>query len=131
MGARVSAVAAAVLAGLLSAGCGGVTDPSKNQTETFTGMVGVGGSWKGTINVSNGGEFTVKLTALSPTPTAVLGMIWAQGANCELQQQNSLASLNQQALGGPIYQKGAYCVLVYDIGTLTVAQNFTIQVSHP
>jgi hypothetical protein len=81
--------------------------------------------------VSNGGEYSVKLTALSPTPTAVIGMVWAQGANCELTIQSNFASLNQQALGGPIYQKGAYCILVYDPGTLTVAQNFTIQVSHP
>jgi hypothetical protein len=131
MGVRVSAIAAAVLAGLVAIGCGGVTDPSKNQSETFTGALTPGGRWNQTVNVSNGGEFSVKLTALSPTPTAVLGMVWAQGANCELTLQSVYASLNQQALAGAIFQKGAYCVLVYDPGTLSVAQNFTIIVSHP
>jgi hypothetical protein len=61
----------------------------------------------------------------------VLGPIWAQGANCELLINTTYAQLNQQALSGPIYQKGAYCLRVYDPGTLTVAQNFTVTVSHP
>jgi hypothetical protein len=131
MALRPSSIAAALLAGLVALGCGGVTDPSKNQTETFSKTLEVGGQWIQPVNINNGGEFTVKLTALSPTPTAVIGMVWGQGANCELPLQRTLAALNQQVFGGPILQKGAYCVAAYDPGTLSVAQNVTVTVSHP
>ena len=124
--------ATVLLAGFTAAACGGVTEPSKNTVDTLSGVLQPGGRVPFTnITVSNGGEYSVKITALSPTPTAVLGVIWAQGANCEFPLNSNLAILNQPALSGAIFQKGAYCLAVYDPGTLTVAQNFTVTVSHP
>jgi hypothetical protein len=126
------AAAALTIAGLFTIGCGGVTDPSKNQVKTFSGVLQPGGPrfWQ-TITINNSGEYSVKITALSPTPTAVLGVGWYQGGNCEFWVFENYATLNTTALSGPIYQKGTYCVSVFDIGGLTVAQNFTITVSHP
>jgi hypothetical protein len=84
------------------------------------------------MSVNNGGEFSAKITALSPTPTAIVGMAWLFGPNCDqLIQQNSFSTLNQPALSGAIFQKGTYCVAIYDIGTLTTTQTFTVTVSHP
>jgi hypothetical protein len=118
-------------AALGSPGCGGTTSPSQNQQETFTGTLAVGGSATRPVNIGNNGEYSVKITALSPTPTATVGMGWYQGGNCELLIQQNYAQLNQPALAGGIFQKGTYCVAIFDVGTLTVAQNFTIVVSHP
>jgi len=123
--------AALCVAGLVTISCGGVSSPSKNQQESFSGTLEVGGIRRFPVNVSNGGEFSVKITALSPTPTAVVGVTWAQGGNCEFVLQQNLATLNTPALVGAIFQKGAYCVAIYDVGGISVAQNFTLVVSHP
>jgi hypothetical protein len=121
-----------ILAGFITISCGGVTDPSKNNVESFQGMVNPGGvPWFKQVTVNNTGEYSVKITALSPTATAVLGVGWYQGANCEIRGPENIAGLNQLALSGPVYQKGPYCVLVYDLGYLMVPQSFTIAVSHP
>jgi hypothetical protein len=130
--ARPWLMAAAVLAGLIGIGCGGVADPSKNTVDTLPGVLEPGKSVRfPNINVTKGGEYSVKITALSPTPTAVLSVGWFQGGNCEFIRDSNLATLNTTALAGAIFQKGAYCLEVADIGTLTVAQNFTVTVSHP
>jgi len=120
-------------AALVSPGCGGVTSPSQNKQESFPGTLQPGGIWRSpSIDVQNTGEFSVKITALSPTPTAIVGTVWAQGGNCEIAlQQNSFSQLNTPALAGAIIQKGAYCVGVFDSVGLATAQNFTIAVSHP
>ena len=132
MAVRLGAPVALALAGLITSSCGGVTDPSKNNVETFSDVINPGGPPViKHVTVNNGGEYSVKITALSPTPTAVLGVGWYQGANCELRGPENIATLNQLALSGPVYQKGPYCVVVYDLGYLTVAQNFTVTVSHP
>jgi hypothetical protein len=130
MPVRFAAVAL-LLAGLLGIGCGGISSPSQNQQETITGTLEVGGTFRRAVNVSNGGEYSVKITALSPTPTAVVLATWAQGGNCEFVLQQNIATLNTPALVGAIFQKGAYCVALSDYYGLTVAQNFTIVVSHP
>jgi len=120
------------VAGYLSISCGGTTSPSDNVQEPFSGTLAVGGIARHPVNVNNTGEFSVKITALSPTVTAFVGTVWAQGGNCEIAlQQNQFSTLNSPALVGAILQKGQYCVAIYDVGVLTVAQNYTIVVSHP
>lgn len=130
---RVRCAAALALAGLITVSCGGIVDPSKNITETFSGTIALQEAPKTfPVQISNGGEFSVKITALSPTPTAFVGTIWALGANCEQPiQQNNFSTLNQPALGGAVLQKGTYCVAIYNSGGLTVPQTFTLTVSHP
>jgi hypothetical protein len=120
-----------ILAGFVTVSCGGVVDPSKNHVESFTDTLNPGGSWCKQVTVNNGGEYSIKITALSPTPTAVLFVGWFQDANCVNTFFSNYATLNTLAFSGAIYQKGTYSVGVADLGTLTVAQNVTITVSHP
>ena len=129
---KVRLLAALALAGLITVSCGGVVDPSKNVTETFSGTLDPQGSKAFKMSVNNGGEFSVKITALGPTATAVVGTAWYFGDNCDvLVQANNFSTLNQPALSGAVLQKGTYCVAIYDIGALVTSQNFTLSVSHP
>jgi hypothetical protein len=126
------AAAVLAMAGLLSVSCGGIIDPSKNTVEPFSGTLAPLGGTVFHIQIGNTGEFSVKITAMSPTPTSIVGAQWAFGANCEqVLQQNGFATLNTPALGGVIQQKGSYCLTIYDVGALSVAQTFTVTVSHP
>ena len=115
----------------LSISCGSVTSPSDNKQEPFSGTLQVGGSVGFPVTVNNTGEFSVKITAMSPTVTAVVGALWGQGPNCEVPLQQNTATLNSPALVGAILQKGQYCVALFDIGGISVAQTFTLVVSHP
>jgi hypothetical protein len=81
----------------------------------------------------------VSVTAITPGNT-FLGVLYGQaaGSGCAAIQQNvaSSSNLGRTVLSGQIIIKGTYCVQVFDpvnlVGTpLTVAQNYTVQVSHP
>ena len=133
MAMRVGVGAALLIVAFVAASCGGVTDPSKNTTQTINGTLDPGKNicLPDPINMSNGGEYTVKLTALQPTPTATLLISLWQGAGCQFLFAQNLAILNNVTLSGAIIQKGAYSISIADPGVLTVAQTFTITVSHP
>lgn len=131
-----AAIGAAVLA---TTSCGGVVDPSKNVTDTFTGTIPVQGTAipGHFFSTSKTGEFTLKVTSLQPNPTLFFGTILAQGpsdGNCVGQlpilQQNPFSTVNTPALSGAIIS-GRYCVFLFDIGTFTVPQTYTLTVSHP
>ena len=128
---RSVALLVVAAAAFISYACGGVTSPSQNKQDTFSGTLALSGSAFFPVNVANGGEFSVKITALSPTATATVGVGWYQGANCELVVQQGYGQLNTPALAGAVLQKGPYCVGVFDVGGMAVAQNFTVVVSHP
>jgi len=81
------------------------------------------------------GEFTVKLTAWAPNPNLLVGLAWTLASSdgactTSVLQQNNFSSLNAQALGGQIIA-GKYCIFIFDVGSLTAAQTYTITVSHP
>src|SRR5437870_625048 len=101
---RSIAAAAFVFAVLASISCGGVTDPSKNTTETFSGTVAPRGQGPvHTFNVSNTGEFSVKVTSMTPTFNSFFGT-WlgiTQGSDCGLFQQNTLSVVGSQSVTGP------------------------------
>lgn len=129
---------AVLCAALLAAGCNSIVDPSKNQTETFTGTIPVQGTSSCCgFSTTKQGEFTIKVTSLSPTGGAFFGTVLAYAAgdgSCvgSLQpiQQNSFGTANTPALTGLIYP-GRYCIFLFDIGSFTVSQNYTLTVSHP
>ena len=129
---RVCATAVAVA---LSLPACGISDPSANREDTFSAMLTVGGLNAHTFSASKSGEFSVKITALSPDSNSIVGTGFGQasGGGCALDPfyQNQRSSLNRTAITGPIYQKGAYCIAVFDVGLLTAAQNYTLVVSHP
>jgi hypothetical protein len=122
-------------AGFITIGCHGITSPSNNTVDTFPGTLNPQGGGAFPFTAARTGEFTVKLTALAPTSNALVGLALTFGNNdgtCTTSaiQQNNFSSLNAQALGGQMIA-GKYCILIYDVGTLTVAQTYTITVSHP
>jgi hypothetical protein len=128
---------------LVTISCGGPTDPSQNQTETLTNRVVQPQSADvRAFTVGNTGEFSVKLTALTPGNVFV-GVIWGQspdGVTCGPLQSNltvSSSNVGRTILSGSILIKGQYCVAVFDpassLGTnpWPVAQTYSMEVSHP
>ncbi len=135
MRARCAEAVAIAAAGLITLGCHGITSPSNNTVEPFSGTLQPQGGGAYAFTVGRTGEFTIKLTALAPNPNILVGLALTLGnsdgsCSSSVLQQNSFSSLNAQALGGQIFS-GRYCVLIYDVGSVTVAQTYTITVSHP
>ncbi len=127
-------------AAVASSFCGGsVTDPSKNVTDTFTGTitpVKLGGTGQGqthTFNISSGGEYTIKVTAMTPAFNSNFAVYLGTGSGCSLAVNQSVAALvGVQALTGPVFQTGQYCVIVSDYyGIMTAVENYTVTVNHP
>ncbi len=133
MSASRFAAALSLVMALLVAGCSGVVDPSKNTIETFSATLAVGQSVQHNFNVGKNGELSVRLTAISPNPASLLGTYLGQpfAGGCSLfSGPNNFTGLNRDTFNGPI-NKGTYCLVVFDTGSLTTAQNYTIQISHP
>jgi len=136
MSIRGAVVVALGLAALCTVGCKGITTPSDNQNETFSGTLQPQSEGKGhAFSVGKTGEFTAKLTAWGPNSNILAGMAWVVddgSGSCTggILQRNFFVPLNSQALGGQIVS-GKYCIVVFDPGTLTAAQTYTITVSHP
>ena len=129
---RLRAATMLAVACLTIAGCGGITDPSKNTVESFSGTIAVGGSAVHQFSSSKG-EISVKLTALAPTSNASVALIWTQATSdgsCAGILQQNFAQLNVPAISGVIIS-GRYCIVIQDIGQFAVPQTYTIAVSHP
>jgi hypothetical protein len=125
---------AVVCAGFLS-GCSGVIDPSKNQVETFTGNLGVGGGAVFAYSWGKNGEIEVTMTSVTPTPAnGPLAMYLGQednAGNCfQLAGYSSTAIVNRKVQFG-VLNKGNYCLGIYDPGVLTAPVNFSGTFSHP
>jgi hypothetical protein len=135
---RTAAAVAVVLLSVLASACSGVVDPSKNVTDPFSGTIPVQGTGPGhAFSTSKTGEYTVKVTVLSPSSGSFFGSVLAQGptnGSCSGQlpilQQNSFGTINTPVLGGAIIP-GNYCVFLFDIGAFTQPQTYTLTVSHP
>src|SRR5258706_16379218 len=137
MRSRFGPAAALAVACAVMFACGGITSPSDNKTEPFSGTIQPGGNggYKA-FNVPSTGEFTIKVTALSPNSSVIIGVDLFQdtsNGNCtglQVYQRNPFVPLNVQALAGQIFS-GHYCVLAYDVGGLSAATTYTLTVSHP
>lgn len=125
----------------LAAACTKVTDPSKNRVDTFTGTLLPAGvdpnqSFRiHTFNVPNSGEFSVKITSLAPITNIFLGTAlgFAQndGSCAPIPgYSNTLSQLNVTALSGAI-TPGNYCLIISDVGQLTVTETYTLIAAHP
>jgi hypothetical protein len=130
------------LVSLAAPACNGITDPSRNATETFSGSVqpnNIGPVHQ--FPIANSGELTVSVTSIVPGST-FLGLIYGQlsGTACGQLQQAAVSSANlgKTALTAQLTNKGTYCVQAVDpshlnlgLPALTVGQNYTLTVSHP
>ena len=85
------------------AACGGVTDPSQNQTQTFSGTIQPAG-FSDTLqfNASKSGEITITVTNLNPTvPSGTFfSVLWGQivGSQCAPISVASLAIVGSTAI---------------------------------
>jgi hypothetical protein len=132
---RLTAVALCVAA-CLTISCGGLVDPSKNVTETFSGTLEPYPSANSVMafpfTTTKSGEYSVKITALAPNTNVFLTTTYgiAQSGGCGAIQQNPFSALNSTSLSGAI-TPGSWCVAIQDLGSLTTNETFTITVAHP
>src|SRR5262245_30954723 len=100
MHARFAAAAALAVAASLIAGCHGITTPSSNVTDTFTGTLSPQNQRSHPFSVSKTGEMTVKLTSWGPNSNLLVGLAWtaanSDGSCTTILQQNNFVSLNAQ-----------------------------------
>ena len=124
--------AVALLAAVISTGCGGVNDPSSNTVESFSGSLSPGGTATHTFSAGKNGEIQLKLTAVGPNAASLIGWVLGQPVNsvCAAFTSIQTAGLNTAPFAYPV-NKGNYCVQIYEPGTSTPVQTYTIQVSHP
>ena len=130
MYARFFRSLAAVLVALAASACGGIANPSNNQTETFTAIVTPGGNaGKFEFTASKSGEITVTVTNMNPPFNGFPWVAWYASGCSGLIQENPYAQVGKSAIVGPI-QKGSYCIAVLDAGFI-VPEAYTVAVSHP
>jgi len=131
---RVSAAFLLALAGAISISCGGITDPSQNQVETFSGTVTAGGA--GPVHhfsASKTGEIQVKVVTLTPAsvPAVVINWVGNGDGSCNGGTfQQGIGAANTTAISGQI-TSGSYCVVVTYYAGPVVATNYSLTVSHP
>jgi hypothetical protein len=129
-------IAVAIGMALSIAACGGVSSPSTNVREPFSGTLLPGGETFHAFNVPDRrGEYEIALTTMNPV--AVIGIALGQMINVSgtstclaTASANPFATVGK-TIGGQI-QQGSYCALVYDANkSLTTPVAYTITVSHP
>jgi hypothetical protein len=116
------------------AACGGVTDPSQNQNQTFNGTVQVGGTSTQQFNVSKSGEISAVVTSFNPVlPTGTLfGVAWGQviSGTCSLINLNQFVVTGATAVSSAV-TPGTYCISIIDEGFFKVNEDYVLTVSHP
>jgi hypothetical protein len=129
---RPTGPAAAAVAALLLLGMGcSPSGPSGNPTtETFTGTVSPQGLDSHPFTVSQRGDVIITLTAVDPLTSAYFGVgIGTQsGSNCTIGGVTSTIQLGTYT--GGTEPAGNYCVAIFDVGYLSVDENYTLTVSH-
>jgi hypothetical protein len=120
---------------LTLAACGGVVDPSKNQTETFNGTVPLAGSGPiHTFSSSKSGEVSAVVTSLNPAVSSgtLFGVIYGQviSSTCSPLSFNQFAVVGATVVSGAIVP-GTYCIQVVDEGFFRADEAYALQVSHP
>lgn len=137
-------VAALAIAGFLVSACGGLTDPAKNKSETYSRTLapGVGAAGIDFFTVSNNGEFTVQFNSLTPTLPQInfcTGILVAPvvSGQCVLSSpvdRNDCAVVGRQALpaqSNGIITTGQYCIAVFDEGLFSANETYVVTLSHP
>ena len=140
---RFAVLAVIGLTAALSLDCSGVTTPSSNKTETFSGTVTVNGFTEQPFSTSVDGEFSITITSLQPDPDKIVALAygdWNNGACATSTSFVHKASANRNGWQSVFSRKGTRCfqvadpVLWYGTGDndhLTRSETYTISVSHP
>ena len=119
------------------------TSPTTPTTPTitepvFTGTLKMGGTPQIlTFSVAQIGPLTVTLNAAGPPTTVIVGIavgtptFSTTGTTCTpIATANAQAGVNAPQLSGTVSASGAYCLAVYDPGTLTADVTFSVTVAH-
>ncbi|MGE3707517.1 MAG: hypothetical protein AB7I13_19770 [Vicinamibacterales bacterium] len=116
---------------LAATGCNSAS-PSNNQTVEFTGVLQVAGLNWHDFTTSRNGEYSVKVTALSPNPAALIGIYLGNSTPNGCSQFSSIteAGLNTASMTGGL-NRGNYCLGIIATQSLRAATNYTVQLSHP
>ena len=120
------------------AGCGGVTDPSQNTTEPFSGVMNHGDPLVFfPFSTSKTGEVSVKFTSLTPVSNVIMQVLVAQAngdgsctGNLGLVTPQLPAQLNVSVFLGQL-QGRRYCLGVFEGTPLTQAETYAGTISHP
>jgi hypothetical protein len=129
----------ALLMAVSLAACGGVTDPSQNQQQSFSPPQplnpGQGNFNSFSFTVSKSGELSITVTSMTPTiPTSTffeVGFGNSVSGSCQPLQINQHATVGTAAISGYPITPGSYCVFLIDEGLFTVPETYTMVVSHP
>jgi hypothetical protein len=135
---RTRTFRALLLLAPLAAGCGD-DDPTTPTaptpvavTETFSGTLTRNGGITHEFAVQQAGTVAVKLAALAPDDTVIVGLslgTW-NGAVCQVILPNDKAALNTTVTGSA-QNTGFFCARVYDAtGALAGATDYSIEVTH-
>ena len=132
MDARTPRLVWLSLAALLTGACGGVTDPSQNRIENFSGTLQPLGQNRHDFHVGRSGEVDVKIIALS-NADAILRVSYGQGnCNSAVLLNAGFRQLNNIGVGGPVFSEGPHCAVIEDaLGALSAPATYTLRVSHP
>jgi hypothetical protein len=132
MTVQIRVLAALCLGAVLSTGCGGVIDPSKNTVQEFPGTIAPGGLVFHPFSVSKNGEFEIRITNLNNADARLHLAYGPDAGGCNgASLGDGYLQLNQSGFAGSI-QKGNYCVYLRDdLLQLKAESPYTIRVSHP
>jgi hypothetical protein len=138
MRVTIAPIALVLPLALIMMGCGDddpvripTTPTQPSVTETFTGTLNINGAITHSFVANTFGTVTSTLTVVTPD-TTVLGMAlgtW-NGISCQLIIAADKAALNTSVTGS-VTTIGNLCVRLYDVGSLTGATSYEVQVVHP
>jgi hypothetical protein len=106
--------------------------PTVPITEFFQGTLTINGGVTHTFNSTAGGTVQATLTALGPDSTAIVGLslgTW-NGNACQIILAKDEAT-QSSTITGTASSAGGLCVRIYDVGKLTGAATYEVQVTHP
>jgi hypothetical protein len=120
----------------LAAGCGDPAPPPAPTpavptiTDTFSGTLAVQSTDRHPFIVKQVGGLEVTLTALDPAASVGIGIGLAVGATCTVTHSVTTGPGTAAQLTGTATIAGAFCVTIYDVGSLVEPVNYTISVLH-
>lgn len=125
------------LVAALTAGCSGISSPSNNQNDTFSGIVtpetgSTTAPITHTFSVSRTGEMSVRVTSITPNNASLIGLALGNLVNggCSVYNINNLTGLNRDVFISSVF-RGSYCLQVFNGGGVAAPQNYQLTVNHP